>query len=179
MLIFPCALALKLVSARMEDGVSKGVLVGDKIGTLVDENEDTTVGEMLIRLGIVVSTSVNKSEVKLVPAGIEDDVSRGMLVDNKTGMLVVVGVKVRKTDVSSPVVITVNVSIAMVVMVAVGSSNVVKDTEGVIITSVAKDLRIAKLENGIDIGRVVVSTTTNVLGNSDIEVDAMNEEGCH
>ena len=163
---------LKLVSAETKDSVSKGMLVGDKTGMLVGENEDTDVGKMVTRE--VVSTSVNKSELKIVSVGIEGDVSRGMLVDNRS----VVDANVRKTDVSSPVVVTKNVSIlvnselVVAVMVPVGS-NV---TEGVIITSVAKELRIGRLENGIDIGRVVASITTDVLGNSDVKVVTMSAE---
>lgn len=163
---------LRLVSTGTKDSVNKGMLVGDKTGVPVGENEDTDVGKTVMRVGIVVSTSVNKSELKVVS---EVDVSRGMLVDNRIG---VVAPNVGKIDVSSPAVVTkdvtilVNSELVVVVMVPVGS-NV---TEGVITTSVGKELKITRLENGIDIGRVVASITTDVLGNSDVGVETMSEE---
>ena len=73
--------------------------------------------------------------------------------------------------------VTTNVSVMVngeLVVVAIGPK-VVKDAEGVIITSVTKELGIGRLESDSDIGKVVRSTT-DVLGNSNTEVVSTSEE---
>ena len=158
----------------------------DKLNSLEDGvtiKENTDVGVTVNVSNIDVSMSVSKGE--LVATGTEDTVNRverdaletGTLIIDETGMLVL-GSKVRITDVGSTnVVVTTKIVDAMdisvllscelVAMTEVGSNDV-EVTEGVITTSVIKELGTVRLNNGIDKGTLVMPIPNDVLGSSDI-----------
>jgi len=150
------------------DNVGKLSTIDDGISI----GEDVDVGEIVSKVGIDVSMPVNKGEfVSVITEGTVgrvkmDGIEIGILVGDKTSVLVV-GDNIGITDVvSTSVIVTKNISVllnnVLVVMAAV-SSDVVKVSEGVIITSVVKELRIVRLENGIDTEAVVTSTSTEIL----------------
>lgn len=158
----------------------------DKLNSLEDGitiNENIDVGVTVNVSNIDVSMSVSKGE--LVATGTEDTVNRveivaletGTLITDETGMLVL-GSKVRITEVGSTnVVVTTKVvdaidisvllSSELVAMTEVGSNDV-EVTEGMITTSVIKELGTVRLDNGIDNGTLVMPIPNDVLGSSDI-----------
>ena len=143
----------------------------DKLNSLEDGvtiNENTDVGVTVNVSGTDVSMSVIKGEV--VATGTEDET--GTLINDETGMLVL-GSSVRTTDVGS-IDISVLLNSELVVMKAVGSNDV-KVSEGVITTSVLKELGTIRLENGIDNGTLVTAIPNDVLGTSDVEVVTKSE----
>lgn len=160
----------------------------DKLNSLEDGvtiNENTDVGVTVNVSNIDVSMSVSKGE--LVATGTEDTVNRveidaletGTLITDETGMLVL-GSKVRITDVGSTNVvvttktvdaidISVLLSSELVVMTEVGSNDV-EVTKGVITTSVIKELGTVRVDNGIDNGTLVMPIPNDVLGSSKVAV---------
>ena len=92
--------------------------------------------------------------------------------------MLVLGSKVRITDVGSTnVVVTTKIVDAIDISVLLNSelvamtevgSNDVEVTEGMITTSVIKELGTVRLDNGIDNGTLVMPIPNDVLGSSDI-----------
>ena len=143
----------------------------NKLNSLEDGvtiKENTDVGVTISVSVTNVSMSVIMGEV--VTTGTEDET--GTLINDETRMLVL-GSNVRTTDVDSTD-ISVLLNNELVMMITVGSNDV-KVTEGVITTSVIKELGAIRLENVNDNGTLVVTIPNDVLGTSDIEVVTKSE----
>ena len=143
----------------------------DKLNSLEDGvtiKENTDVGVTISVSDTNVSMSVIMGEV--VTTGTEDET--GTLINDETRMLVL-GSNVMTIDVDSTD-ISVLLNNELVMMITVGSNDV-KVTEGVITTSVIKELGAIRLENVNDNGTLVVTIPNDVLGTSDIEVVTKSE----